>query len=72
LGDTNTEVNSDSFNPFAFRNERPPSVLGPEREIYEELCRGDLTDETNVFFFNFYLLWFLILNNLDFLFYNKY
>ncbi len=51
MGDTNTEVNSDSFNPFAFRNERPPSVLGPEREIYEELCRGDLTAETNVFIF---------------------
>ena len=36
---------------FAFKNERPPSVLGIEREVYEALCRGETPDERNVFFF---------------------
>ena len=49
MGDTNgQEVDPDDNNPFVFKNERPASVLGQEREIYEALCRGDTPNETNV------------------------
>ena len=52
LGDTNgQESDPDADNPFAFKNERPPSVLGLEREVYEALCRGETSDESNVFNF---------------------
>ena len=41
-----TDKNADLENPFSFKNERPPSVLGLERDSYEALCRGG--DENKV------------------------
>ena len=37
----NGEQNGNEDDPFVFKNERLPSVLGEERDMYEALCRGD-------------------------------
>ena len=40
-GDNPNALQESVGDPFAFKNPRPPHVLGEERDAYEALCRGD-------------------------------